>query len=85
VSEDIIKQFCTELSAFAPLDEVRRVEIQLRQQWGGADVYVQKAPSLPKAERLGAVIAAGLTMREACDAVGVSRSTGYRLVSRFRR
>ena len=82
MGDDIIKHFVRRLEAYTTPEEARRVEIELRQQWGGAEVYVPKVPSLPKAERLGAGIAAGLSLRAAFEAAGVSRATGYRLLVR---
>ena len=85
MSEDIISSCVVRLAACKTPDDVRKAEIELRQQWGGAEVYIKKVQSLQKAQRICAVIAAGLTMSEAFDAAGVSRATGYRLVSRLRR
>jgi hypothetical protein len=80
VPDDIIRSFVSRLAAYTTPEEVQRVEIELRQQWGGAEVYVCKAPSLPKAARLGAGLASGLTLREAFDSAGVSYRHGYRLL-----
>lgn len=80
LADDIIKHFVSRMAAFAPPEEVRRVELELRQHWGGCEVYVAKDPTRPKAERLGAGIAAGLSLRAAFEAAGVSRATGYRLL-----
>jgi len=85
MNDDIIKHVCAEVSAIASDDYVRRLEISLRHLWGGAVVYIPKSRPLHKAERIRAGRAAGMTMIEACEAAGVSRSTGYRLVSRLRR
>jgi hypothetical protein len=82
MADDIIRSFVARLAAYTTPEEARRVEIELRQQWGGAEVYVPKAPSLPKATRLGAGIAAGLSLLEAFEAAGVSRRHGYRLLAR---
>ena len=82
MADDIIKHFVRRLEAYTTPEEAQRVEIELRLQWGGAEVYVPKVPSLPKAARLGAGIAAGLTLRAAFDAAGVSRRHGYRLMAR---
>ena len=86
MADDIIKHFVSRMAAYAPPEELRQLEIELRQRWGGCEVYVQKDPTRPKADRLGAGIAAGLSLRTAFEAAGVSRATGYRLLKlRWRR
>ena len=82
MADDIITHFVRRLEAYTTPEEARRVEIDLRLHWGGAEVYVQKVPTLQKAAMVFAGIDAGLTLREAFDAAGVSRATGYRLMSR---
>jgi hypothetical protein len=56
--------------------------LQLRQRWGGARVYLKKAPSLPTQKELGERIASGLPVRDAFAAVGCSAAWGHRLLSR---
>lgn len=70
------------MAAFAPPEELRQVEAELRQVWGGARVYVCKEPSAGKALRLATVLAGGGTVREAFRVAGCGSSWGYRLLRR---
>jgi hypothetical protein len=56
--------------------------LQLRQQWGGARLYLKKSPALPTQKELGERIASGLPVRDAFSAVGCSAAWGHRLLSR---
>ena len=61
---------------------VRREEIKIRQQFGGERFYVPKALVKGKVHSLAESLAAGRNLREAFSGAGVSRATGYRLISR---
>ncbi len=63
-------------------DAVRKTEIKIRQQSGGGRHYIGKAPTLGKTQRLADGLAAGVSLGEAFAAAGVSRSAGYRFLSR---
>jgi hypothetical protein len=85
MADDIIAAFMQrllELNPQTPADRLLQVEVRLRQEWGGARVYIGKATALGKAQRLGAELAAGVPLREAIDAAGCSRAGAYRLLSR---
>ena len=58
-----------------------RLEVRLRQEWGGERHYVQKAPTLGKAYSLAERLAAGESPREAFRNSGLTRTTGYRVLS----
>jgi hypothetical protein len=85
MSADIINNFLQRLLELYPqtsAGDALRVEQQLRQQWGGAQVYVCKAAAEGKARRLAVSLAAGVPLAEAMAAAGCSRRTGYRLLTR---
>lgn len=78
MGDDIIKHFVRRLSAYAPPEEVQRVELELRQHWGGVRVYVTKERPAPKMRAFAGSLAAGAGLREASEAAGVSLRQGYR-------
>lgn len=84
--DDVVKGFMRELLAAAPklsTDDALKIEVRLREQWGGTRVYIGKATALGKAQRLGSALAAGAgSLREALATTGLSRRTGYRVLSR---
>jgi hypothetical protein len=82
MADDIIRAFVARLLAYTTPEEAQRVEIEFRQQWGGERHYVAKDVPTLKTWALAGSLAAGATIREAFDAVGCSRRTGYRLLSR---
>lgn len=88
MARDIVTAFCEALLAEqpgAPSDLVRRIEVRLRNEWGGDRVYVPKdSPTEGKVGRLAAALAAGVPLKAAFDQCGVSRSAGYRLILRRR-
>lgn len=80
--DDIVDDLLRRLRPHVTLDEWHRAAYEIRQRWGGAEVYVKKAPAEGKARAIGGSLAAGLTLREAFEAAGVSRRHGFRLVTR---
>lgn len=62
--------------------ERREFERDIRQRWGGDRVYIDKATAAGKAQRLGAALAAGASLREAIEKAGLSRRSGYRVLSK---
>jgi len=73
MAEDIINGFVRtllEIHPDTPRTALARVEQQLRQQWGGVRVYVQKAGQMSDA------------VKELADREGVSRATAYRMLRR---
>ncbi|MBK7082274.1 MAG: hypothetical protein IPH55_16640 [Betaproteobacteria bacterium] len=81
MADDIVHAFLRRLAQWAPPDEVQRAELEFRQEWGGANVYVVKDSKALKTQALAGSLAAGASLREAFDIAGVSRRTGYRLLS----
>lgn len=82
MTDDIIKRFLRailELHPCTPESDLRRVEVVLRQEWGGERVYVSKAPTDVKSSRRLERLAAGGSEREALREIGVSRATAWRL------
>ncbi len=87
MARDIVEAFAEALRHEGlPADLAARVAGRLRSEWGGERVYVQKRDPDERPEgkvlRLAAAIAAGVPLRQAFDACGVSRSAGYRWISR---
>jgi len=82
---DVVKACMREMLAANPSMTARdalAVECRIREVWGGSKVYVCKGTALGKAFRLGADLAAGATLHEAFERVGLSRRSGYRALSR---
>lgn len=79
MADDIIRAFLDRLALFAPPAEVTRVAAELRQEWGGARVYVPKKDCdvAGKVQRLAGSLAAGRPLREAMECAGVRKSQGY--------
>ncbi len=63
-------------------DAVRKTEIKIREQMGGSHHYIKKALPEKKTRCIGESLAAGVSLGEAFAAAGVSRSAGYRFLSR---
>lgn len=84
MNDDILSQIIRELMSAKEVGPaaVASAELRIRERWGGERVYVQKAPGRGKAVRLGGNLAAGSSLSDAFAAVGVSRTWGYRLLSR---
>jgi hypothetical protein len=68
----------------ATVEDVLNLEVGLRQKWGGAEVYVPKKLTAGKLQRMGSSLGTGGSLREAFACAGVSRPTGFRLLSRYR-
>ena len=56
--------------------------LELRQRWGGARVYLKKAPALPTQIQVADHHAKGKPVREICADIGCSVAWGQRLLSR---
>jgi hypothetical protein len=82
MADDILAAILREFAHDVSADELRAREARLRVAWGGARVYVSKDVPTLKTWALAGSLAAGATLREAFDAAGCSRRTGYRLLSR---
>lgn len=62
------------------LERAHVIARRIRADVGGA--YLKKEPTAGKAFGLGTALAAGVPVIQAFAEIGVSRSTGYRLLSR---
>jgi hypothetical protein len=82
VPDDVIADLLRRIADLAPPERMKLLEVEMRQAWGGERTYISKAPPTLKTWALAGSLAAGATLREAFDAAGCSRRTGYRLLSR---
>ncbi len=83
--EDFVEKLMAQIRAAAPdlpSDRVSAIARQVRLDWGGSTVYIKKAPAEGKARSLGLTLAAGVPLAQAFADIGISRRTGYRLLSR---
>ena len=83
--DDVLDEIMRQIRAAAPELPVQRVEaiaLGIRRDWGGARVYIKKAPAAGKALRLGTALAAGASLSQAFVEVGIGRSQGYALAGR---
>lgn len=85
MGKDVLDELVRQILAAAP--EIPRGAAEtaaqrIRQDWGGARVYIKKAPAEGKALRLGTALAAGVPLTRAFAEIGVCRSQGYALVGR---
>lgn len=62
-----------------PYEQLKDV---IQQRWGGEQVYIERGTAERKVEALAAEIAKGTPVKDAMKAAGVSRRTGYRILSR---
>lgn len=82
MADDIVRDLLKRLARWVPAEEATRVELEVRQHWGKARVYV-KAPPDPKVRMCAESLAAGAPIREASERSGASLATGYRLAKRL--
>lgn len=66
----------------ADVATVRRLELHIREQFGGERFYIGKPTSLGKAARLAAAVAGGQSPERAIRQARISRAWGFRLFSR---
>ena len=86
MSDDIVRRFLSlarELHPETPTAEWTRLEVRLRQEFGGERVYILKERTMGKAWSLAERLAAGDGWREALAATGISRRTGCRMRRRL--
>jgi hypothetical protein len=87
--EDIFLRFFAVLQQHGhqvPSDTQAAAEVQLRQELGGNRVYIPRAPSRVKKQRLASALRSGANIREAMERARVGRSWGFELLgqkSRF--
>jgi Mor family transcriptional regulator len=79
---DELLEVCKDTLSHLPPKEARALALAIRQRWGGSEVYVDKATAQHKAERLGEELAKGTPIKQAIKKAGVSRASGYRVLSR---
>lgn len=85
MGKDVLDELVRQILAAAP--EIPRGAAEtaaqrIRQDWGGARVYIKKAPSVGKAFGLGTALAAGVPLAQAFAEVGVTDRHGRRLLKR---
>jgi DNA invertase Pin-like site-specific DNA recombinase len=66
----------------ASAKERRDFERGIRQRFGGERHYVDRATAKVKTEKLGEELAKGTPVKQAIKAAGLSRTSGYRVLSR---
>jgi hypothetical protein len=81
--DDIVTACLRYLAELAP-DRAAAAELEIRQEWGGARVYVQKDAPAARCSTVAAARARGLTVDQAAAFAGVHRATAYRLMRRPR-
>lgn len=81
IIDDLMAQILAAAPGFTP-DHAHEVALRIRQDWGGSQVYIRKAPAEGKAFRLGTALAAGVPIAQAVSDLGVCRRTGYYLLRR---
>jgi hypothetical protein len=79
---DELLKVCQETLSHLPPAEARALKRAIQLRWGGAEVYVDKGTSAHKAERLGEELAKGVPIKQALKSAGLSRRTGYRVLSK---
>lgn len=81
---DIVQDFMQRLAQLAPevpAQTLQRLEVGIRQDWGGTEPYVAKRSSPKvKAAKLGEAMQSRQPLAKCFEAAGVSRRTGYRLL-----
>lgn len=78
---DLMRQMREEFPELSP-ERAQRVEQRMRATWGGSEVYIAKRAAEGKARRLGAELASGTSLAQAIENAGLTRRTGYRILSR---
>ncbi len=85
VIDDLLSRLLRALPQAAPL--VPRLEADLRAHWGGSTAGYIRArtaqdarASANRTQALRSQLAQGRPMRQACAAIGIGRTTGYRLL-----
>lgn len=79
---DELLEVCKDTLSHLPPSEARALEAAIRQRFGGERVYVDRATAKTKTERLGEELAKGTPIKQAVKAAGLSRRSGYRVLSR---
>lgn len=96
---DIVDDLLHRLQQLSPIPDTARqqLELQVRTEWGGAEVYVRRharnargrtsatRPDLAPAQREGVLAAAlqqGLPLDDAFEQAGLCRSKGYAYLNR---
>lgn len=82
---DIVDDFLARLIALTPgfsSEIAARLEVDIRQHWGGTEPYVAKRPAARHQLAIGQALAQGQPLAAAVSAAAVSRAQGYRILAR---
>jgi hypothetical protein len=79
--DDVLRIF-VEAAPTLRSEQVAAIEQRIRLTWGGEDVYIGKRAAQGKVLRLAEELRAGVDLGQAMCNAGLSRRTGYRLLSR---
>lgn len=82
---DLLDQIVAQLREAVPdypAEKLLETARRIRQDLGGTEAYIKKAPALGKALSLGQQLAAGVPLDQAFVRAGISRSYGYVLLHR---
>lgn len=87
MAQDIVDDFIARLAAHAPAvagELAPKLERELRAHWGGTErTYIRKFEhTARKTLRLGRALQSGQTLAEAFATAGMSRTTGFRHLSK---
>lgn len=80
--DDFLSDVWRVLAKTAGTGAADRELLELRARWGGARVYLKKAPALPTQMRVADYHAEGKPVRKICADIGCSVAWGQRLLSR---
>lgn len=80
--DDFLSDVWRVLAKTAGTGAADRELLELRARWGGARVYLKKAPALPTQMQVADYHAEGKPVREICADIGCSVAWGQRLLSR---
>lgn len=81
MAEDQIARIIQAMRDIANIDltTAAKVELHIRQQWGGDRIYVGKAPAAKKNFEFRQIEPLGLSLTEASLRLGINRTTLWRL------
>lgn len=85
MADDVVDALVKQLLAAVPglpADKAFAAAAKIREDFGGAEHYVKKAPAMGKAFGLGTALAAGVPLSQAYELVGVSPRYGRKLLGR---
>lgn len=80
--DDFLSDVWRVLAKTAGTGAADRELLELRQRWGGARLYLKKAPALPTQLPLAQGLASGKSVRDVCAEVGCTPRWGRYLAAR---